>query len=123
MSKHRDRRPQRTTRSFGAIGTSSPYPCLLDHSLQTDEDKKHRVSPLACPDSGPHSSARVRANLSGDDYTPHSVRKNTEHSAKFMSLNGEHILTWWVRYLVAWTDLLQNPRRQRVFCPFDNSCL
>ena len=34
------------------------------------------------PESGPHSSRQFRANFAADDYTPHSLRKDTKPSAK-----------------------------------------
>ena len=58
------------------------YVVLLEHSFLTDADKKYRVSNGACHCGGPQAIARFGANLTSDDCTPQSVRKDTRPSAK-----------------------------------------
>ena len=63
------------------------YAVSLEPSVQTDTDNKHRVSPLTCSESGPHSSPRFRANRAAAYYTPYSVRKDAKPSAEPLLVN------------------------------------
>ena len=62
------------------------------HSAQENAGLKHRVSNDACDCSGPQAIARFGANLTSDDCTPHSVRKDIKPSSKpYMSMGSTAI--------------------------------
>jgi hypothetical protein len=106
MRKHHDRRPLPTVKGFGrgAIGTPPPYSgykmyesyvVQVEHSVQSDADTKHEVSLLACPESGPHSSRRLRVDATDADYTSQSVRKDTKPYAEPCMSAGKTFVPGW----------------------------